>query len=337
MSAPPTGPADFAPTEPPELVESESPSYPPGDPTAIPEPPSVDAVSIEPVTPATAVEPIAQAHTAVTDLASNSAPGSSSRGSVYEGFANTGPSGDAARQDGSAYQTVGAFRSAWSSATDQLDKEQWGEALLTLSLRYNDHDLTGEERRRLIDLLDPLAGKVIYSNQSILEAPYVTKSGETLYDVAQQFQVPLTLLQNINDISNPDAVWPGTSIKVVRGPFRAEVNVQRSELVLFLGKYYAGRFAISAGNDPSPQSGEFQVVAKQPGREYTVANGSRIAAGAAGNPYGDSWIDLGQNMSIHGSPETIPAHGSFGCVALRPSEVADVYGILSVGSKVLIR
>ncbi len=42
-------------------------------------------------------------------------------------------------------------------------------------------------------------------------------------------------------------------------------------------------------------------------------------------------------MSIHGSPESIPAQGSFGCVAMQPAEGADVYGILAVGSKVLIR
>jgi lipoprotein-anchoring transpeptidase ErfK/SrfK len=158
-----------------------------------------------------------------------------------------------------------------------------------------------------------------------------------LYDVAQQYQVPVVLLQRINGIPNPDAVWPGTSIKVVRGPFRAEVDIQRSELVLFLGKYYAGRFAISPGNDPSPQVGDYEVVAKQAGREYTTVDGGRIAAGAADSPYGKWWLDLGGNMCLHSSPDTIPAHGSFGCIALQPSEAEDVYGILSVGSRVLIR
>jgi LysM repeat protein len=218
-----------------------------------------------------------------------------------------------------------------------LEKEQWGEALLTLSLRYNDPDLEDEQRRQLVDLLDPLAGKVIYSDQSILEAPYAINFGESLYDVAQQFQVPVTLLLNINRLSSPDAARPGTSIKVVRGPFRAEIDVQDGKLVLFLGKYYAGRFAISAGNDPPPQPGEFQVVAKQPGREFTTADGRRIPARAWDNPYGDWWIDLGQNMSLHGSPKTTPSHGSFGCVAMQPEEGADVYGILSVGSQVLVR
>ncbi len=342
MQAPPTEPTDIEIRQPPTLVASESPESPAEDLTAsptaaTPEPSPVDAAPTEPVAPAAAVEPIVESQPAETDLASASVPNQTSRTSIYEGYTDAGPPTDTSTQSGSAYQTTGAFDSAWSSAMAQLEKEQWGEALLTLSLRYNDPELEEEQRHRLVDMLDPLAGRVIYSDESILEAPYVIKSGESLHDVARQFQVPPTLLQNINGISNPDAVWPGTSIKVVRGPFRAEVDIEQGKLVLFLGKYYAGRFAISTGNDPSPQPGEFEVVAKQPGREYTTADGRRIAARAADNPYGDWWIDLGQNMSIHGSPETIPFHGSLGCVAMQPDEGADVYGILSVGSKVLVR
>jgi LysM repeat protein len=337
MPEPLEAPADLAITQPPTLVANESSEYPQEDQATDAEPTTMDAAPVEPVTPATAVEPIAAAQPADTDLASSNVASVPSRSSIYQSYANDSPPADTTSQTDSTYQTEGAFRSAWNSAIAQLEKEQWGDALLTLSLRYNDPDLDGEQRRRLVDLLDPLAGRVIYSDQSILEAPHVTKPGESLYDVARQYQVPVTLLQNINGISNPDAVWPGTSIKVVRGPFRAEIDLEQGKLVLFLGKYYAGRFAISTGNDPSPQPGEFEVVAKQPGREYITANGDRIEAGASDNPYGDWWIDLGQNMSIHGSPPTIPSHGSFGCVAMQPSEGADVYGILSVGSKVLIR
>lgn len=236
-----------------------------------------------------------------------------------------------------AVQSVRAFDSAWSSAVAQLGKGQLTEALLTLSLFYEDPSLDGEERQRLIDLLDPLAAKVIYSNESHMEAAYQIRSDESLYDVAERFQVPVTLLQNINGITNPDTVWPGTSIKVLRGPFRAEVDVKQSKLVLFLGKYYAGQFSISAGNDPFPQPAEYEVLAKQPGRDYTATDGTQIPARALDNPYGSWWIDLGRGVCIHGVPETLPRNAGLGCISLESKDAADVYGILSVRSKVLIR
>ena len=150
--------------------------------------------------------------------------------------------------------------------------------------------------------------------------------------------MPVSLLQNINGIAQPESLRPGTQLKVLRGPFRAEIDLKRSELVLFLGKYYAGRFAISVGNDPAPQPTECQVLGKEAGHEYVGPNGIRIPARAADNPYGDVYLDLGNGICVHGSPDSIPSQAGLGCVSLsdcgcRRHRVR----ILSVGSKVTIR
>ena len=250
--------------------------------------------------------------------------------SIYAQAANSGS------QDRAEFRSIRAFDNAWNSAVAQLQKGQWSEALLTLSFFFHDPDITGEERQRLLDLLDPLAGKVIYSPDHTLEAPYQVKPGERLETIAEQFRLPVSLLQNINAIANPQALQPGTQLKVLRGPFRAEIDLKRSEMVLFLGKYYAGRFAVSVGNDPAPQASEYQVLAKEAGREYTGANGIRIPARSADNPYGALYLDLGNRVGIHGSPDTLPPSG-LGCLSLSAADVADVYGILSVGSKVTVR
>lgn len=241
-----------------------------------------------------------------------------------------------ASEDQAAFRSIRAFDNAWNSAVAQLQKSQWAEALLTLSFFFHDPDITGEERQRLLDLLDPLAGKVIYSSEHTLEAAYEVKPGERLETIAQQYQVPAALLQKVNGITHPDALQPGTQLKVLRGPFRAEIDLKRSELVLFVGKYYAGRFAVSVGNDPAPQPSEYRVLAKVAGREYIGASGIRIPAKSADNPYGALYLDLGNRVAIHGSPDTLPANG-LGCLSLSAADVADVYSILSVGSKVTIR
>ena len=79
------------------------------------------------------------------------------------------------------------------------------------------------------------------------------------------------------------------------------------------------------------------MLAKQEGREYRGGDGSAIPAGTPDNPYGRWWIDLGDRVCIHATPETLPARGGLGCISLKTADAADLYGILSIGSKVTIR
>ena len=57
------------------------------------------------------------------------------------------------------------------------------------------------------------------------------------------------MLAKINGISASHRLVAGESLKVMRGPFRAEVSLDNREMALFLGRYYAGRFPIRVGAD----------------------------------------------------------------------------------------
>jgi LysM repeat protein len=259
----------------------------------------------------------------------------SRRPSVYEQPApGTPPRMDVAGNDRADSPS---FDEAWQRATDQLNNQHWADALRTLSVFYDRPELVGRDRQRLVDLLDPLAGKVIYSTEHLLEPPYQVRPGETLLDIAEQHQVPAALLMNINGMTDAQSLTPGSVLKVVRGPFRAEIVLAKDELVLFLDDCYAGRFAVSIGNDPRPNPAEYSVVGKQEGREYFAPDGSRVPPLAPENPYGRWWIDLGGDVCIHASAQATPTHGGLGCISLDPNDAADVYGILSLGSKVLVR
>jgi len=145
----------------------------------------------------------------------------------------------------------------------------------------------------------------------------------------------MELLQKINAIDTPNVLVPGTTLKVVRGPFRAEVNVQAQELTLFLNELYAGRFPITVGRDPAPVMGEFQVRDKRENPDYFSMEGRKIPAGNPANPFGGVWLDLGREVCIHGSPLG-GADAERGCISLSPQDADDVYGILSIGSTVRI-
>lgn len=226
-----------------------------------------------------------------------------------------------------------ALVNAIATADRQREKDQLKEALTTLSLFYNAPNMSPEDRVALLPRLDFLAAEVIYSTRHLLELPYQVSQGETLQTIAAKFDVPWNLLGTINGITDPTTVVPGTELKVVRGPFRAEVNLASDELTLFLGELYAGRFPIAEGTSPAPKPGTYTVRDKQSDKPYYPGAGAAIPGGDPRNPYGDVWLDLGDQMSIHASSGSSDATG---CIKLRAADARDVFGILSEGSDVTI-
>jgi lipoprotein-anchoring transpeptidase ErfK/SrfK len=222
---------------------------------------------------------------------------------------------------------------------DQLIAEnKYRAALAKLTPHYSSADLPADQRAVLLSWLDPLAGKVIYSREHLLASPHQVRKGETLYDVAHQYNVEYRLLQNINskEVSDPLVLVPATELKVVPGPFRADVNLSTNELTLYVGDLYAGRFPFSLGDQP-PQPGEFKVIDKRSQQKsYVGFDGRVIPANDPNNPYGGWWLSLGGEVALHGSP-AIPGDQTLGCIALSTQDAKDVYGILSIGSEVKIR
>jgi len=233
------------------------------------------------------------------------------------------------------YEQAIRCRRALDEGRKLIGEQRWREALLTLSVAYEIPELSSSDREELLALLDPLAAKVIYSTDHLLESSYSVRRGESLQEIAERFDVSAELLQNINSIANPQYPAPGSTIKVVRGPFRAVVDLSASEVTIYLQRYYAGRFPLSIGHDPEPIDGEFRVLEKQPGQTYYLPQGKSVAADDPGNPYGRCWIDLGKGVIIHGSPlGSDQSH--LGCISLSPKDAEDIYAILSVGSKVTV-
>ncbi|KAA5545604.1 LysM peptidoglycan-binding domain-containing protein [Roseiconus nitratireducens] len=225
---------------------------------------------------------------------------------------------------------------ALATADQMYNRGELKEALATLSVFYSLPNMTEAQRSQLLSRLDPLAREVIYSQRHLLEQPHRIAASETLSQVADRYQVPWQLLANINNVEDPVTILPGTELKVVRGPFRAEVDLKREELTVFLGDLYAGRFQIGVGEDPAPEPGTFTVQDKQTERVFYNRSGSPIPADSPENPYGNMWLDLGGSLSIHGSPNTVKPSRN-GCISLAADYADDLYGILSQGSSVTIR
>jgi hypothetical protein len=209
-------------------------------------------------------------------------------------------------------------------------------ALAQLTPHYAASDLAPEERRLVLAWLDALAAKVIYSREHLLAPAHQVRRGEDLYKIAQQYNVEYRLLQNINqEVTDPLVLVPATELKVIPGPFRADVKLAAGELTLYVGELYAGRFSFALGDQP-PAPGKYKVIDKRAQQKtYVGFDGRVVAANDPNNPYGGWWISLGGEVAIHGSP-LVPSSQTLGCISLSPQDAKDVYSILSLGSEVTI-
>ena len=228
-----------------------------------------------------------------------------------------------------------------ATVSAEVNHGQMADAHRLLSSLYGSPEVPSDMTREINSWLDQMAGMVIYSRQHLLERPYVVQSGDTLERIGEKYSVPGTLLARINGIRDPQSLRPGRELKVVRGPFSALISLEKMELTLMLQDRYAGRFAIGLGTDHRPMEGNYTVREKvlNPGYGGYSGGSFAIQPGDPKNPLGKFWIGLGDQIGIHGTTNLggIGRTDNPGSICLSQRDIDDVYGILSVGSKVVIQ
>jgi lipoprotein-anchoring transpeptidase ErfK/SrfK len=210
------------------------------------------------------------------------------------------------------------------------------EALQIASKIYDDARLAPAERKELSDLLNQLAGSVIYSRDHLLAKPHVVASGESLTTIAEKYRVPADLLAKINGYTSPTQLRAGDTLKVMQGPFTADVSMSRKRLTVFLNDCYAGSFELLTFGQDTPKYREQTFVVEHKTDNVQYRNG-QIPAGDPKNPLGNFLMALNEDIAIHGVGTEVPPTDPRGSIRLSPRDVEDVYDILSVGSRVTIK
>jgi len=240
------------------------------------------------------------------------------------------------------------FTAFMAKVQKTLDEDKLAEAHSALSMLYGNPDLPAEAATQITDLLDQLAGTVIYSRRHYLERPYVTQQGETIEKIAEKYNVPWELLANINGLTPAAGSYTeglkdyplpaGMELKVVRGPFEAVVHLDRHELTLVLQGRYAGRFAIGVGRDQPSLEGNYSVREKAMSPTYYGPDGVNISPNDPRNPLGRAWIGLTDRIGIHGvnDAQCVGRNDNRGTIGVGDRDLQDLYGILSVGSRVTV-
>jgi len=207
-----------------------------------------------------------------------------------------------------------------------------------------------EARRELIRLADAL----LFSRATNLNDPlvvvHVVGSGETLETIAQRYQVCPELVARINEISDPNRIYAGTRLKLLRGPFRAEILKSQHRLDVYLGNILVRSYPVGLGADNTTPTGTWEVRGKLINPSWTDPTTNRhYLADDPDNPIGERWIGLhgiggdalGRvGFGLHGTvdPSSIGEDMSMGCVRLGSRDVDEVYDLLTQGlSRVDIR
>ena len=211
------------------------------------------------------------------------------------------------------------LENSMQTARQLIAAGQMRQALAELTTQLQNPALSAQDQATLYKWLDTLAGKVIYSTEHhVQNQPHIVQPSETLASLADTWRIPQQLVYNINreKIANPFELQPGTELKKIPGPFRAEIDRTSQTVTLFLDELYAGRFkCVSAAADMPPAA-------------YRVENKLE-----SGHPAGQFLLQTNNPaVSLHAQP----AAGSPSGCCFTQGDARDLFSILSVGSEIKI-
>lgn len=241
-----------------------------------------------------------------------------------------------------------ADRSAQSLKAYQLARQSDAQnELLEARARYNQALKIGlplEEREatrvRLVELAEQMlfdpkkhAGDSLVSN-------YVVQAGDTLDKIAKQYKITANLIARVNGLKSKNMIRVGQSLKVLNGPFHAEILKGQFLMYVYLQDTLVRQYRVGLGNDGSTPSGEWLVDNKLINPTYFSPRGEGVIdADDPENPLGERWIGLegvqgeavGQERyGIHGTndPASIGKNESLGCVRMNNEDVEQLYDML---------
>jgi len=216
--------------------------------------------------------------------------------------------------------------------------------------------MSPQQSKLVKDQLSRLAERWLLSKNLFALDPlcpsYKVQPGDKLLEIAKRHKVPWEILQQINQLSRPEALQAGQVIKVVNGPFHAKVNRSTFTMDIYLQKTFVRSFDVGLGREGKDTPTGLWLV-KRGGKLKSPpwtdpATGNVYRPGDLDYPLGSRWIALegiGGNavgrtgFGIHGTkdPETIGTAASSGCIRLHNGDAKKVYNLLTPGlSQVIV-
>lgn len=179
---------------------------------------------------------------------------------------------------------------------------------------------------------------------------YTVKPGDNLSTIVsrENLKVDWRLLQWVNGMET-DQIQAGQNIKILHGPFHAEIDKSTHRLDLYMGegpeRAFVRSYDVGLGALDSTPLGRFQVRKGHKIVNPTWINprtGEFYPADDPENPIGEFWMGLQgidatnsgeRGFGIHGTidPGSIGTDSSLGCVRLQDGEIDMIYAVMAEG------
>jgi lipoprotein-anchoring transpeptidase ErfK/SrfK len=248
--------------------------------------------------------------------------------STTGGAATSAGAGEAAADDGLALASSGRLFQAQLRLSEALKAGIDGPKGKTV-------------REKLAELADKLQFSHSTTPEDIYSKMYTAVKNDALVKMGNKFMIPYQLIKKINGLTSDD-ITEGQQLKVVQGPMTIDIFKSKYELQVWCDKVCVRVFPIGIGADNKTPEGTFVIVNKEVNPKYEPLHkgpSAFKASGAADNPLGSRWIDIGNHYGIHGTidPTSIGKNVSEGCIRLNNKDVEEVFDLVALKlSKVTI-
>lgn len=281
-------------------------------------------------------------------------------GSAVAGAGTAGIAGTPGTAATAPAATVGTAAQRVQQANAMVDSDPV-RARAELTRLLDSGSLSPTERQLAYAGINRLAERLFLSAKIVpgdtVSQSYVVKKGDSLGKIAsrEKLGVDWRFVQRINGMASEKALRPDMRLKLVHGPFDAEVVKSDFRLNVYAGtgsdRVMVASFPCGVGENDSTPVGTFKVRtgSKLIDPEWrNPRTGEHFAANDPKNPIGERWIGLQGNTpetakftgyGIHGTiePQSIGRQMSMGCVRLGDAEVQVVYELIGDASTVVIR
>lgn len=199
--------------------------------------------------------------------------------------------------------------------------------------------------------LGEIADQTIFAAAAVKGDPltetYTVQAGNSLQRLSRRCKISEDLLAEVNKIKDKHFIREGMSLKLIHGPFHANVIKSEHLMHVYLQDIYVRSYRVALGADGKTPTGTWKVNNHQVNPGWNDPRSGKIwHPDDPANPIGEFWIGLegvegaavgAFGYGIHGTiePETIGQDVSLGCIRLAPADIEAVYKLLIPGESVV--
>lgn len=177
---------------------------------------------------------------------------------------------------------------------------------------------------------------------------YVIQPGDTLVGIATRFRTTVTAIERGNRLdSTRSTIYPGMVISVYPADWKIEVVKSQYVLLLYDRDRLFKCYRAGIGKQDRTPVGVFRVANRLREPVWTPA-GRVIPYGDPENVLGTRWLGLEpmegtdpllKGFGIHGTwdPDSVGRAASEGCVRLRNEDVNELFELVSLNTRVVIK